>query len=726
MERGTFYWIVAAETLGVGHTRGMFLSSYFSAGFPLLKKTFTSNLYLSFVMISQTTIQEILGRIDIIDIIGGFVKLKRRGANYLGLCPFHNEKTPSFTVSPSKEIYKCFGCGRSGNSISFIMEHEKYSYVEALKWLANKYGIEIEETFATDEQRQQMQVADSLYIINSFAQQFFTRQLFDTEEGQDIGLSYLKERGFREDIIKKFQLGYSPERRDAFAKEAIAKQYNPELLLKTGLVVNRNDQLQDNYRGRVIFPVHNHSGKVLGFGARILKSNDKAPKYINTPENEIYVKSKILYGSYFARQFIDKADECLLVEGYTDVISLHQTGIENVVASGGTSLTTDQLRLVRKYTNNLTIIYDGDAAGVKAALRGLDMALEEGLNVKLVLIPDNEDPDSYVNKVGATIFKDFVQKNKKDVILFQLNVALKDAGSDSTKKAEVVNQIAETISRVNKAEDFTKQQDYIKQCSEILKIDEAGLHALVNKFIRNRIITQEKALPFEEAKLHEENAKKAQETDYDDATFNLLFKDELQERELARILLEYGTRYWDDQQLIADHIFSEMLDESLLDNPDIINLINVFKQQIQTAPQLINKNYFIYYPDSQLSSLAVSLLNFPYEESEHWRKEYSQATGYQKKLFEQSYEQFIQTVARENDQRLMSYLKMDEDRTHEEVESALNYLKLRKIKRMLNENHADLEKTNTKEEQEVLFRTHEHLKNMEKAITEKMGTVILR
>jgi len=677
-------------------------------------------------MISQNTIQEILSRIDIIDIVGGFVKLKKRGANYLGLCPFHNEKTPSFTVSPSKEIYKCFGCGRSGNSISFIMEHEKYSYVEALKWLANKYGIAIEETFATDEQRQQIQTADSLYIINSFAQQFFTKQLFETEEGQDIGLSYLKERGFREEVIKKFQLGYSPEQRDAFAKEAIAKQYSAELLLKTGLVVNRNEQLLDNYRGRIIFPVHNHSGKVLGFGARILKSNDKAPKYINTPENEIYLKSKILYGSYFARQSIDKLDECLLVEGYTDVISLHQSGIENAVASGGTSLTVDQLRLIKKYTTNLTIIYDGDAAGIKAALRGLDMALEEGLNVKLVLIPDNEDPDSYVNKVGPTAFREFIQKNKRDFILFQLDVALKDAGSDSNKKAEVVNQIAETISRINKAEDFTKQQDYIKQCSEVLRIDESGLHALVNKFIRNRIVTQERALPFEEAKLQEENARKGQETNYDDSTFNLLFKDELQERELARILLEYGTRYWDDKELIADHIFSEMIDEGLLDNPDIIRLINTFKDQVRSAPQHINKNYFVYHPDTKVSSLAVSLLNFPYEESERWRREYSQATGYQKQLFEQTYEQFIKTVARGNDHQLMNYLKAEEDRTHEEVESVLNYLKLRKIKRMLNENHADLEKNHSKEEQEVLFRTHEHLKNMEKAITEKLGTVILR
>ncbi|MBL7755928.1 MAG: DNA primase, partial [Chitinophagaceae bacterium] len=332
-------------------------------------------------MIPQETIQQILSRIDIIEIIGGFVKLKRRGSNYLGNCPFHNEKTPSFTVSPTKEIYKCFGCGKSGNTISFLMEHEKYSYVDALKWLAQKYGIEIQETFVSDEQRQQYQTADSLYIINSFAQQFFTRSLFETEEGQDIGLAYFKERGFREEIIRKFQLGYSPEKRDAFTREALAKQYNSELLVKSGLVANRNDQLMDNYRGRVIFPVHNHSGKILGFGARILKSNDRAPKYINTPENEIYIKSKILYGSYFARTAIDKADECLLVEGYTDVLSLHQAGIENVVASGGTSLTIDQLRLVRKYTNNLTIIYDGDAAGIKAALRGLDMALEEGLQV---------------------------------------------------------------------------------------------------------------------------------------------------------------------------------------------------------------------------------------------------------------------------------------------------------------------------------------------------------
>ena len=677
-------------------------------------------------MITQNTIQQILNRIDIVGVIGEFVKLKKRGASYLGLCPFHNEKTPSFTVSPTKEIYKCFGCGKSGNTISFIMEHEKYSYVDTLKWLAKKYGVEIEETFVTDEKRLQQQSAESLFIINNFAQQFFSNVLFETEEGVDIGLSYLKERGFREEIIRKFQLGYSPEKRDAFTKEALAKQFSPEVLVKAGLVVLRNEVLQDNYRGRIIFPVHNQSGKVLGFGARILKTNDKAPKYINTPENEIYVKSRILYGAYQARQAIDKADECLLVEGYTDVISLHQAGIENVVASGGTSLTPDQLRLVKKYSNNLTIVYDGDAAGVKAALRGLDLALEESLNVKLVLIPDNEDPDSYVNKVGAAAFTQFVHRNKKDFILFQLEVALRDAGNDSVKKAEVVSRVAETISRINKAEDFTKQQDYIKQCSEILKIDEAGLHSLVNKFIRDRIATQERKLPFEEAQKHEENARQAEETNYEEATFNLLFKDDLQERELAKILLEYGTKRWDEGTLVADHIFEGMVDESLIDNRDVLLLINSFREQIKQNPAGPDKNYFVYHPDHRLSSFAVSLLNFPYEESERWKTEFSQDSGYQPHLFERNFEDFMRIVANENEKELHTYLKMDEDNTQEEVESVLNYLKLRKVKRMLLENQLDMEKTHSAEEFNMLHQTHEHLKNMEMGLTKKMGAVVIR
>ena len=675
-------------------------------------------------MITQQTIQQILARIDILDVVGGFVRLKRRGANYLGLCPFHNEKTPSFTVSPSKEIFKCFGCGKSGNTISFIMEHEKLSYVEALRWLANKYNIEVEETQSSPEQKQKQQTTESLFIINQFAQQFYANSLLETDEGKDAGLSYLKERGFSEDIIRKFGIGYAPNQKDALAREAVARQYNPELLIKAGLVVNRSDQLVDNYRDRIIFPVHNNTGKVIGFGARLIKSNDKAPKYINTPENELYVKSKILYGTYFARHAIDKADECLLVEGYTDVISLHQAGIENVVASGGTSLTQDQLRLIKKYTNNLTIIYDGDAAGIKAALRGLDMALEESLNVKLVLIPDKEDPDSYVRKAGASQFRQFIQHNKKDFILFQLEVLLKEAGNDASRKSEVVNQVAETVSRIDKTEDFTRQQDYIRQCSQILNIDETGFTSLVNKFIRNRISVQENKLPFEEAKYHEENARKAEENNYNDETFNLLYRDDLQEREIARILLEHGTKKWNDKQLVVEYILSEMPEEDLIDNTTVIKMVEVYKKLLE-AHQPPDKNYFLYHADQDLSTLAVSLLHFPYEESIHWKRELSQSTGYQKTLFEQDYKSFLNTLKKENDADLLNYLNIGRDNTHEEIESAINYLKLRKVKRLLLQNHADLEKADAAQ-QATLLLTHQHLKQMEMELTRKVGTVVLR
>jgi DNA primase len=667
-----------------------------------------------------------MARTDITDVVGSFVKLKKRGTNLLGLCPFHNEKTPSFTVSPSKEIYKCFGCGKSGNTISFVMEHEKYSYPEALKWLAQRYAIEIEETFINDEQRQQLQTADNLFALNQFAQQFFSSQLLSTEEGQDIGLAYFREREFTDAIIQKFQLGYSPEQKDALTKAAQAAQFNPELMIKSGLVANRYDQLSDNYRGRVIFPIHNHSGKVLGFGARTLKKNDSAPKYINTPENEIYVKSKVLYGSYFARQAIDKANECLLVEGYTDVLSLHQAGIENVVASGGTALTPDQLRLVKKYTNNLTIIYDGDAAGIKAALRGLDLALEEGLHVQLVLIPDGDDPDSYVNKVGAAAFREFVQQHKKDVILFQLEVALRDAGTDSAKKAAVVNRMAETISRINKAEDFTKQQDYIKQCATVLKIDEAGLHTLVNKYIRDRITALErKAAPLSSVTI-EENAQKSAASNFDDATFLLLFRDELQEKEVARILLEYGHRSWNEAQRVSDFILEEIADESLIENEEVRKLFSAYRSLRQQGEDPNGPQYFVQHPDQQLSILAVSLLQFPHEESARWKTEFSQQTGYQARLFEQDYDDFITTLSAGQESSLQHFLKAEEDRSAEVVQSAIHYLKLRKIKRMLLENQQDMEKQHSADEFSVLLQTHEHLKQMEIALGKQSGTVIIR
>ena len=648
-------------------------------------------------MISQDSIQQILSRIDIVEIVGSFIKLKKRGANYLGLCPFHNEKTPSFTVSPSKEIYKCFGCGRSGNSIGFLMEAEKYSYVEALRWLAAKYNVEIEESETSPEYKQQQQVADSLYIINNFAQQYFTDSLFKSDEGQDIALSYLKERGFREDIITKFQLGYNSEARDGFTKAALAAQYSLEYLQKTGLVNVRDGNAYDNYRGRIIFPIHNQSGKVLGFGARIIKKNDKAPKYINSPENEIYVKSKLLYGSYFARQAIDKADECLLVEGYTDVVSLHQAGIENVVASGGTSLTPDQLRLIKKYTNNLTIIYDGDNAGIKAALRGLDLALEESLNVKLVLIPDGEDPDSYVNKVGTAAFINFINDNKKDVILFQLGIALKDAGTDSTKKAIVVNQIAETISKINKTEDFTKQQDYIKQCSEILKIEESGLHALVNKFIREKINKEETRVSrdqrFAADTISPEQAGEV------DTEINALFnKDEIHEQAMIRSLLEFGLKDWNEEQKVADYIFKEIEDnqlEELIDNKELIRILKTYKTWYDEGIEPTAKN-FLYHEDLQMSSIVVSIMDFNYEISPKWKEHFE------------------------------GHIATRDDLFAEEVFSTLNYLKLRKIKRLIDLNQRDLEKAISAEDQMVLVQTHQHLKQLEIELTKQLGTVIFR
>jgi DNA primase len=669
-------------------------------------------------VISQQTIQQIIARTDVIDIIGSFVKLKKRGTNYIGLCPFHNEKSPSFTVSPAKEIYKCFGCGRSGNSVGFIMEHEKYSYVEALKWLAVRYNIEIEETFVTDDQKELRLTADSLFIINNFAQQFFTKQLFETEEGRDIGLSYLKERGFREDTITKFQLGYSPEQRDAFTKAALANQYNPELLLKTGLVNNRNEQLNDNYRGRVIFPIHNHSGKVLGFGARILKSNDKAPKYINTPENEIYVKSKTLYGSYFARQAIDKADECLMVEGYTDVVSLHQAGVENVVASGGTSLTTDQLRIVKKYTDNLTIIYDGDAAGIKAALRGLDMALEEGLNVQLVLIPDKEDPDSYVNKVGAAAFKEFVKKNKKDFILFQLEVALSDAENDTTKKAAVVNQVAETISKINKAEDFTKQQDYIKQCAEILKIDEAGMHALVNKFIRDKISTAEKKLPFKEADVLVPDPER---NDFSNEAFSLLHQDSLQEQALAGVLLEHGLKQWDETRTVAEYIFEENMDDDLFENKAVFKLITDYKDRFYAGQKPTIKDY-TNSADDEVVQAVIAITNFPYDLSTKWTAEFN-AGGIKKNIWELSYESFMGHLIKQGEINHEIYNKSEEEDYRTVVEDIMAYLQLRKIRAMILLNQKDMQLKHDEMEMTNLIRVHNFLKEKQMQLGKKKTIV---
>jgi DNA primase len=642
-------------------------------------------------MITSNTIQQITNRIDIIDVVGEFVKLKKRGTNYIGNCPFHNEKSPSFTVSPAKEIYKCFGCGKSGNTITFLMEHEKYSYVESLRWLAARYNIEIEETETSPAQKLAQQVADSLYAINNFAMDFFTKQYWDTEAGETIAQSYMQHRGFLKPIVEKFKIGYNPSDKDSLAKALIQNQFNPELFAKTGLVVERNGEWQDNYRDRIIFPIHNTTGKIIGFGARQIAKNDKSPKYINSPENDIYVKSKILYGSYFARTSIDKLNECLLVEGYTDVVSLHQAGIENVVASGGTSLTIDQLRLIKKYTQNLTIIYDGDAAGVKAALRGLDMALEEGLNVQLVLIPDKEDPDSYVNKVGPDAFREFVQSAKKDFVLFQLEVQLKEVGGDLNKKNALVNQIAETLSKINKPEDFTKLQEYVRKCSSLLRIDETGLTQLVNKFKRDKIVKEEKKMSYDEAAILMPSFPQGQEQQQDTDLFT--DKDLAHEKNLVKLIIEYGNELTKENKLVAQWIFDE-IESFPLENEDMVYLIEAYKKWFY-AGKLPNGKTLQYHEDERVQKWVVSLFEPDHELSTRWNEK-------------------LGKPEREDVKDIIN-----------EVEIGLMYFKLRKVKKMISQNQIDLE-TAPEKEQIQLLQIHKHLKEVERELTQGIGTVILK
>lgn len=639
-------------------------------------------------MITQETIQQIQSRIDVVDIVGNFVKLKKRGANYLGLCPFHNEKTPSFTVSAVKGIYKCFGCGKSGNGISFVMEHEKYTYVETLKWLAARYNIEIEETEVSPEVKLQQQTAQSLFILNEYAAKFFQEQL-NEEQGQTIALSYLEERGFRKDIIEKFQLGYAPADGYIFAETALKAQYSKSVLLKSGLVTERNEKLADNYRNRIIFPIHNQSGKILGFGARVIGNSDKGPKYINTPENDIYIKSRILYGAYFARQAIDKLDECLLVEGYTDVISLHQAGVENVVASGGTSLTPDQLRLIKKFTNNLTILYDGDSAGVKAALRGMDLAIEEGLEVKLVLLPDNEDPDSYVRNQGGEQLRKFVAENKKDFILFQLEIELKDAGNDAQKKSQVVNKIAETIARISRPEDFIRRQSYITQVSQILKIEEAGLLTLINKFVRDKI-SKSGATPFQEKSSIDIPVVESEDTE----TLHLLSKDDPQEEAVLRTLIDFGLKEYDGRT-VAEYIFQELEENELTFDKEIhTQIFNQFKSWYQEG-KLPDRNSFTYHEDDQIRDLVIKILDIQTEISPKWAEFHNEPILSREEMY----------------------------RT--ELESSLLYFKLRKVKKLLAESQAAIEHA-TGNELTMQLNFYKLLKENEMLLTKSLGAVIIK
>ncbi len=569
-------------------------------------------------MISPASIQEVMNRADVVDVIGQFVRLKKRGANYIANCPFHNEKSPSFSVSAAKGIYKCFGCGKAGNVVTFVQDHEKLTYPEAIRWLADYYKITIEETERTPEQQEKQLVEEGLRILNEYAAQHFHDTMMNTEEGQNIGLSYFKHRGFSQETIDKFRLGYNPETGDAFFRAATLKGHNPELMEKAGLVKNRDGRHYDSYRGRVIFPIQSMTGRILGFGARILKSNDRAPKYINTPENELYIKSRVLYGMYQSRNAIGKLDECFLVEGYTDVVSLHQGGVENVVASSGTSLTEDQLRLIGQLTKNLTILYDGDSAGIKAALRGLDMALSQSFNVQLVLLPDGEDPDSYIQKSGANKFYTFVKENKKDVIGFRLEIGMKDVGTDPVKKSKLVNEIAESISKINKAEDFSLQTHYIREASTKLKVEESGLVNLVNKYIRERVEQSERnhrrdtpVLPEPEYYSPADELPELQQKSADDTV----------EWHLIRVLIEHGAKPFEGYANVAD-LIHQRVDPNLIEGPLVRQIYDSyynFKAAYHKEPDM---QYFINFPDAEVQQKIATLLQSNEDISENWSKNY--------------------------------------------------------------------------------------------------------
>ena len=567
-------------------------------------------------MIPQDTIMSILDAVRIEEVVGDFVSLKRRGANLIGVCPFHKEKTPSFIVSPAKGIFKCFGCGKAGDSVRFIMEHEHYSYPEALRFLAQKYGIIIEEKEQTPEEMVAQNERERMFNVNSFAQQYFSSTMKNDEEGLAIGMSYFRERGFRDAIIDKFQLGYCLNQRDAFIQHAIKNGYSKELLLKVGLASGNEERTYDKYQGRVIFPIHNLTGKVIGFGARILSGDKTKAKYLNSPESEIYNKSQTLYGIYFAKSEISRLDNCILVEGYADVLSMHQAGIENTVASSGTSLTTEQIRLISRYTKNITVLYDGDSAGIHAALRGTDMILEEGMNVRIVVLPPDEDPDSFVQHNPIEVVRDYIANNAKDFISFKTQLLLKDAQNDPIKRAEVLKDIVGSIAVIP---DAIYRASYIKECSRLMEMPEQSLMNELNKMLRSKI---KKNNPSQEIPdIIIDNIKIEQQALPVD-TVPMGF---YQEQELVKLLLMYGDKEIDINGFdennnpviyklsVASLIIDDLKNDDLLFKNDVHKLVfDVFDRALDEGV-LPKEQYFISNENPMIAELAASLLSSPYK-----------------------------------------------------------------------------------------------------------------
>lgn len=578
-------------------------------------------------MIDQPTIDRILDAANIVDVVSEFVTLRKRGVNFVGLCPFHADKTPSFYVSPSKNICKCFACGEGGTAVHFIMKHEQLNYYDALRYLAKKYNIEIQEKELTNEEKRMQSERESLFIVNEWAQKYFTNLLHEHVEGRSVGLRYFAERGLREDTIRKFQLGYSLDQRDALFKEAVKSGYKKEFLEKNGLIlVYENGNVNDRFRGRVIFPVHTLSGKVVAFGGRVLKKDEKAAKYVNSPESEIYHKSNELYGLYFAKRAIVKEDKCFLVEGYMDVIGMHQVGIENVVASSGTALTSPQIRLIHRFTKNITVLYDGDAAGIKAALRGIDMLLEEGMNIKVVLLPDGEDPDSFARSRNATQFAEFIRQNETDFIRFKTKLLLGEAGKDPIKRSALISDIIRSIAVIP---DNIARSVYIRECSVMLEIDEKVILNEVNKIILSKVeksvngtspvnagvtgnAAQTPSLPTQETAVEG----KASVSPYQEYELTLL-----------RYIVRYGERvlyqYQDEEtsEEIVYHVADYIKNE--LERDDLTFYTPLYQQIMEEAAGkckesgFVASKYFLSHPDSEVSLLTADLVSDKYQLSKY-------------------------------------------------------------------------------------------------------------
>jgi DNA primase len=645
-------------------------------------------------MINRETIDKIMDTARIEEVVGDFVHLKKRGTSLIGNCPFHGEKTPSFHVSVTKGIYKCFGCGKGGDAVRFIMEHEKYSYPEALKFLAQKYNIEVEETVETVQDVEAQNARESLYIVSQFAAGYFENQLWNSDEGRAIGLSYFKERGFREDILKKFNLGYSPDVWDALTQDAIKEKHAEEYLEKTGLAI-RNDKgkLYDRFRGRVMFPIHNFTGRVIGFGGRTLKTDKNVPKYVNSPESDIYHKSNVLYGLFHAKKAIRDQDNCYLVEGYADVLSVHQAQIENVVASSGTSLTIEQIRLIGRFTQNVTILYDGDAAGIKASLRGLDMILEEGLNVKVVSFPEGDDPDSYMHKVGAGAFKSYIEDNRQDFILYKANILLAEAGNDPIKRAGIIRDIVESIAKIP---DNIKASVFIRECSSLLAIEERVLLSELNSM---RAAKLKKAAPQNRQQPQYQDMPPADlMADEPQVAASVEENDELQEKEIVRLLLSFGHELvsWDkiDNMYIGSFIIQNLTDVTF-ENQLCKKIIDYYRIEIENG-QLPTANQFIKSEDFAIADLAITLSSSPYTLSENWYNKHN------------------------------IYVRDETVNLKATILGGLYHLKKRKVDRILLDLLKDIKTETDATNQEILMQRYAFIKNVEKEISKFLGSVIVK